>query len=315
MKRMPKWFKTILMFHKPSIYQGVQASNMDLTTVGTQTAYFGWVGRSIMDLQAALNALALNAASTSSSATTRNSGSCYQYDMMWSHRWRNNSNAPVVLRFWKLTPRRDIPRQSASGAGFPNFTPPGTFNYGDALVKDPAGWTQPIGELSVPIAGTWSHASLGTTPFMNPSLTRAFKIRKLYVQFEGKKQHNVTMKQGQECGLTTRKMRPLGVTYNKFALDGNNAMSLGQVYQALRITPLFMIQMEGIIVHDSLNLDRINKGIGFIEYMRETKGRILYNDAIGLKKYNPFTDAPAFTGVPMFGEIVAAGQEEEKENA
>lgn len=313
--RMPKWMKTLLMFHKPSIYTGIQAKNMDLATVGTQTAFFGWLGRSMADIQAILDNLNLLNGATSGANASRNSGSAYQYDMMWSHRWRNNSNGPVVLRFWKLYPRRDMPAKQ-TGMDFPGLTPAFGYGYGDCLVQDPNGWTQPFLDMATPVGAlNFTASHLGVTPFMNPSLVRAFKVKKCYVQFEGRKQHNVTMKQGTECGLTVKKLRPYAATFSKFGMISTQANSIGQAYQCLKETPLIMIQMEGIIVHDSLNLDRINKGIGYIEYMVERKGRILISDSFGLKRHNPYGAATAFAGVPMFGELVAAAQEEEKETA
>lgn len=286
---------------------------MVFTSLQLQSCFFGWYGRSLQDIQACLDALAGNKTITSTGAADQNSGRAYMYDMLYSHIWRNNSNAPCTLTFYKLTPRGDVP-SFVSGNITPAMaiTPPSTYNYGDCLIQDPVAWTQPFADMIPAIAGNgFASSNLGSTPYMNPVLTGKFKIKRIKVNRMGMKVHTTILKPGEEINLTTKALKPFGCWFNKFYLAADNSKNISQIWEALRATPILMIQAHGDIVHETGAPGNIATGKLWIDYMVRRKGRFVFTQTKGTRLYRPWANAPVFVGAPELHEDITAATEAE----
>lgn len=293
-KAKPQWFKAIVQGGQVTEYLSQQGKQMQLTTLNNQTCFVGWQGLGLQDIQACLDDSKKEQVSGENANETMKTR--YMYDMQWNHNWRNNSNAPVHLSFWKLVCRRDIPayRAGTSAQSAP-FTPVADYKYDSCLLQDPGGWTNPIAnDMQTSLSSGWSYAKVGTTPYSSPFVTKNFKISKMFVSKGAMKVHNVLLRPGEELTFSKKRTRPYGTSFAKFYLSYDYSADLGDQWECLKETPLMFITMRGVNVHDSVTTTNVQTGKGWVDYTVIRRGCFVRSNHLPVLKYNPFADAAAF---------------------
>lgn len=300
----------------------INTSNADFgTNPNVQAAAFMWLHRSIQDIQACLDVQGQAKGSTSATLGTINSSKTYLYDVVSSHTWRNNSNAECHLQFYKLSVRRDIPAYTLSATA-PQLSPPATYNYQDCARINPTGWTAPLADLTPVAASGFGGTDVNYTPYMNPILTSCFKIKKVSVMGPKGKSSVQVLRPGETASLTTKASKPMMCSFNKFFLTSTQSNKVGEIWEALKETPLLLMIIRGTPAHDSANpvLPPTNAtpapvviGKAWVDYNVKAHARFVYNRLGGAQMYHPFGAAAAITGnleqVPEVTANVATEQD------
>lgn len=263
--------------------QGISAQTAAAGSVFTNpsTIFTLWKNLSLMDIQLALD---FGVQSTNSGGTTTpaaNDRRTFIHGIERKHMFRNSTTGgEIQIQFYQLHARRDLPAETAAGGGqiAPTITPPMTVDYttGGALVS-PTLWSRPFTDEAVATptltkigANMWN-----VTPFMNPMITRQFKISRLKVSGPNGLSAIQTLQPGQECSYVGKRLKPIGVSFNKYNMSGASAVNVNGMWECLRETPVIFCILRGTQAHDSAAASivagqhaAIGTGSAFIDYFQ-----------------------------------------------
>lgn len=324
---LPQWFRTLKHIKPPTDVAG----NYGNVIKGANNAIgglFHYKGLAVQDLQNALDFSANTASSNSDSLPIHNTTKAFVTDVSRTHVWKNNSSdGEVVMEFYSLVPRRDIPAAlqltgtAAAPNGFqalicvPNQQTALDYAVGGCLVVDPSTidvFTDPIvEELKVPGAvndilsePTSGSLPMGTnwSPFWSQTMTAGFKIRRLKVRGPQGLSAIHKMQPGQQCTFTGKYSKPFLCSYNKFFMAAHGSVKLSQMWQCLRQTPLIFATIKGGVGHDPTDVTA-HGAVGMnpfhVDYQQQWKHKIWQCNSAGKYQWNPTnytgTNAPVFT--------------------
>lgn len=271
--KYPGWFRTLTHLVSPTRVVGEYYNGLTVA-VGLKDTWTHWKHLSLIDIQ---NVLTAAAASSSSTAPTKDALKQYLCQLTRQHSWTNNSSsAQVRLQFYSLKPRRDIPATGLAAISPSSSNAPstgGTLNNPVLYTQgfaDPALYVGPSGTAGTRVAA--NHVS--ATPFMVPALCSMFKIKPMPVKFPSGMSSSGLLLPGQCIRYEGKYRGPMLCSWNKFGLDGSVGNTIAATWECLRETPLIMVQMHGTAVHDTTPVTNINYGIGDIDYLQNFKFEI-----------------------------------------
>lgn len=289
--------------HVPTQYSAIQAGHLLADTLNKQNFYFGWHGKSLMDIQASLDTILNTATATGATASSLNTQKSYMYDHVATHTMRvNTTYAEASLKFFKLTPRSAIPSFIGGGSAFPRISPPATYNYNDCLTENPALFTVSIGDEAAGVTGQpeMTYSDPNMTLFDDPTLCSLFKIRPMKVNGPSGRNFSHKLLPGQEVNWVVKHSKPTLINCAKFGLLSTPVSSLGNTWEVLPQTPLFCCIIVGTPSRDTAApTTRVGLGLASADYIVRRHWRTLLpekNAGYGVTTYAPFGGPGAVTG-------------------
>lgn len=303
----PLWFKIALRQHAPSDVAATQGTRVlsPATSLNTQAFFTMWKGRTIQDIQNALDVISATAGSNSGTSAATNSLKMYMFDHVVDHCWRNNGqNVDIELQFYQLTPRNSMPSFVAgTSVSAATISPPSTYNYADCILASPTLMTTGMSDESALIAaGTQiTQADVSATPFMCSPLCGMFKIKRFKVKGPSGFKSIQRLTGGQSCIASVSNRKPFLVNYNKFMLTSSPAKKLSETWEVLRSTPLILCYVRGTCAHDTANHATIRTSQGSVDYLVKRHWKLLEVEkqcTAGVRTMLPYTAVGAIgTGV------------------
>lgn len=278
----PYWFRTLTKQLDSNKYVNEYAAKLT-ASIGQCNWATHYKHLSIMDIQHGINQLtnAYNSTGASNPNVILNKG--YISDHVRKHTWRNSTQfGEVDLQFYQLVARRDYPNYTISTASLgdlPDLAPPSSDAYtagGHRL--SPSFMNLAANQVPTsfgPSTTIIQTGNLAYTPWMNPMLSRMFKIKPLKVDGPSGHSSNQHLLPGSECSFVGKKSKPYMVSLSKFGIFQNEAggsaaaFQMATMYQFLRETPLILVKLKGSVAHDTSSGTSIDRGPVWVDYKQE----------------------------------------------
>lgn len=232
----------------------------------------------------------------------------YMYNVTRQHVWRNNAQAgQCELKFYVLRPRNHIPVATSVGG----LAPANSVQYSvGGIAINPTNISSLNDEAPAFLGGNLLDSyDYQCTPYMIPTLTELFKIKRLKVAGPTGRGWHHRLLPGQECRLEGKYKGPMLVNFNKFGMTALAAQGIANVYEVLKQTPLVWVQMYGTVSHNDASPVTSYRGIFEVDYVQMVKWCFAQAPgAIRKLQVDTTTDEPTMTD-PEQGNVMT-GQDE-----
>lgn len=311
--RMPFWWRTMMREKTPDEWVYRHGARIEGTSQGTQTWTTMFKHLSLIDINRVFQCVDQVVANTSGSQSgSRNSVKAYIEGLQRKHMFRNSTTGDVQVHFYTLTPRRAYPAYAVDSAtgltpvAMSGICPPTTNDYATgALREDPALSDFGIRNIIANLGGTnIKDTTMFYTPYMNPVLTRMFKIRPLKVAGPGGKKSFHRLGPGQECVYVGKRMKPVNISRAKygFVSTGGTTFKFTDMYNAVPECPLILMSLAGTTIHSSIAQADVDIGQAWLDYTQFTRMRFWHVSETDPQFTNDWTSNPP--------TIAAANQEQ-----
>lgn len=296
----------------PAVDMGGTYGNNIVLTKNAVGACTHWKNLSLIDLNNVMDYIEATQNTTGSTSRTNNDVKAYMADLTRRHTWRNAANyGETTLKFYTLTPRRDIPSYTGANNTFPSITPPTTNVYttGGTLASPQLFFTG-VQDADVIAAGVPQITNVGMpvdwTPYMSPPIASLFKIKPLKVTGPDGKSSMIKLQPGQECTYTGKAGKPRMVNFNKYGITSTGAANFALTWEALRETPIIFCVHIGSIGHDSADNSKVGTVPVFLDYLQQYRFKVWQVSSSKKKTAFLTTGIPSFAGNQEMVPIVTA---------
>jgi hypothetical protein len=315
--KYPKWFTTLAKGYVPNKALGTYYAQVNCGIDATLGFSF-WKHMSVMDIDNTLigwEAKTANATSSQNSGTgSGNAYKTYLCNLVRTTEMRNASPADLHLQFFALYPRRDMP-VSQGATACPQIAPLASNAPGDCVITNPIMWTQPFTDQPIaPDAAnivTAAGSKIGynnpaVTPYMNPTLCQAFKIRRIKVSFPDGKKSSGILHIGDTVRFSGTRKAPFMVSYNKFGLDAEAAYVVRNQWEVMRQTPLIFCLMRGTPSHDTTVKTNVGLGAGYLDIVQRCHYEVYQFSSVVPTTMNFINSVPSVSISEQIGEDIDA---------
>lgn len=321
-KGLPGWFKTLARQQTPIRVDGRYSAALHqiaaITTISLATNAIHQRALGIDQIWSAMNC---SIAANSAAVAANNANKIYISDIVRMHEWRNNcSHATVHVTFYSLSPRRDFPVNSTTGALL-TMVPPVTNNEnGGGSVVNPTLLDRQLSDMGLANAGAIytnkiTQEDIQWTPFMVPGLASLFKIKLLKVQGPTGIKAAHVLQPGEQCMYLGKRRKPYMCSFNKYGLDAHQADSIQTLYVMLKETGFILVHIHGTPAHDASNpLTRVAEGESSLDYVQKWRFKLWNFQTQIPQTVNVTANTISFAGAAEQTDVVTAVEGPQLEN-